>query len=118
MSEDRFEFLKNPKRLFLKSNQINHPTSYLRGMKQAFKDRYALTTREIMLEREDFGLEVDSGGLFEQYYRQIQNASDNDDTASLNFELILYNMYVQENFNSANGADFNYAISLGSRQVR
>lgn len=115
---DRFELLKNPMKLFYRPNNINDPTSYLNNLIEVFNKRYNLSTREIILENVDnnFKLEINDV-LFQQFYLQFQNETDRNYASSTNLNLMLYNIYNQENFNDEEGATFNYAISLGSRQV-
>lgn len=82
--EDKFELLKNPLNLFHEKIKVNDVTGYLNGMKKRFYDDYNLTTNDLLLD-EYFDVEVDND-LFEQFYRQIQNISDQTKFKSLNLE--------------------------------
>ena len=112
--EDKFEFLKNPVSLFFETSAINDATNYLETMKQKFKNKYKLASRDTILD--DFKLEIDDL-LFKQFYLQIQNLTDHNGLTSLNFEQSVYNMYTQRAHTPFHNLDFTFSLSLISRQV-
>ena len=112
--EDKFEFLKNPVSLFFETTAINDATNYLEIMKQKFKNKYGLASRNTLLD--DFELEIDDL-LFKQFYLQIQNLTDHNGLISLNFEQSIFNMYSQEKSSPLYSPDFQFSLSSISRQV-
>ena len=76
---DRFEALKDPRKFFFETININDATTYIRKLVENFRSDRRLTTRKLLLEdyeidgnRSSFDLEVDDG-LFEQHYAQVPN---------------------------------------------
>ena len=101
--EDKFELLKDPKRLIAKPNHINDANLYLKQIESDFKERYSLTTTSIPLEERDARFELTiNNRLFEQYYRQVQSAIDDQQPSSLNSRRIIYNCYEQRFVSRAN----------------
>ena len=112
--EDKFELLKNPSSLFYGTIAINDATNYLETMKQKFKNKYGLASRDTLLD--DFKLEIDDL-LFKQFYLQIQNLTDHNGLTSLNFKQNVYNMYSKINLLISRFADFEFSLSSFSRKV-
>ena len=112
--EDKFEFLKNPVSLFFETTAINDATNYLEIMKQKFKNKYGLASRDTLLD--DFKLEINDL-LFKKFYLQIQNLTDHNGLTSLNFEQSVYYMYTQRKTIPIRFADFRFSLSSISRQV-
>ena len=112
--EDKFEFLKNPVSLFFETTAINDATKYLEAMKQKFKNKYGLASRDSLLD--DFKLKIDDL-LFKQFYLQIQNLTDHNGLTSLNFKKNVYNMYTQIGIIPLIYPDFRFSLSSTSRQV-
>ena len=112
--EDKFEFLKNPVSFFFETTAINDATNYLETMKQKYKNKYGLASRDTLLD--DFKFEIDDL-LFKQLYLQIQNLTDHNGLTSLNFEQSVYNMYTQKAITELSYPDFTFSLSSISRQV-
>lgn len=77
--EDKFEALKDPRKFFFETININDATTYIRKLLQDFRNDHQLTTRKLLLEdyevdahKSSFELETDDG-LFEQHYFQVPN---------------------------------------------
>ena len=96
--DDKFQNLKQPQRLFCRSEDVFDPDTYLEKMKRNFNGRYRLTTKSIpLLENEfDFNNYEINEPLFEQFYLQVQNYSDHYFPQNLNSEREVWNFYTQK----------------------
>lgn len=114
--EDKFELLKDPRNFFFKKIKVNDVTEYLNAMRKQFHDYYNLTTSNFLLD-DYFDVEVDNE-LFEQYYRQIQDISDQTKFKSLNFEQNIPNVVtdISEALLKSK-PDFSFTFSLLARRV-
>lgn len=110
---DRFETLKNLKKLFFSSIDLRDPTTYLNGLTETFKADYGLVTREVLLENYR-NLEIDDE-LFRQYYMQVQNVTDHQYPAASSSKQTLHNLYPTYYESSKNRVGFSFSLSLASR---
>lgn len=126
-SEDIFEKLKNPKALFLnlfnfyskeEVNLLHDTTKYLENMKSSFKDKYNLTSKNIILDRQNFDLEINER-LLDQYYIQKQRINDLKLPITVNYEQRSYNVYsrIDTNWEGYKYFDFAFSHSLISRNL-
>ena len=79
LEEDKFETLKDPRKLFFKTINIDDATPYIENLMENFQKNHHLTSREIYLKNSKtdksqsaFELEVDDG-LFRQHYFQVRD---------------------------------------------
>ena len=95
---DKFNFIKNPISLFYGENEVNDAAHYLSNLLNNFKKSFNhLKTLKIPLKVNHFKFEVDDD-LFEQYYLQVQNVTDNYQTTDSNYQrLLATNFYSEEN---------------------
>ena len=109
---DRFETLKNLKKLFFRSINLRDATTYLNGLTEAFKSNYGLVTREVLLENyKNANLEIDDD-LFRQYYMQMQNVTDHQYPSATSSKQTLYNLYATYHENSKDRVGFAFCLSL------
>ena len=113
--EDKFELLKDPRNFFYEKIKLHDLSEYLNAMKKQFHDDYNLTTSDFLLD-DYFGVEIDNE-LFEQYFKQIQNISDQTKFKSLNFEQNIPNVVTDVFHIDYFGPDFSFAFSPLARRV-
>ena len=112
---DRFEMLKNAKKLFFRSIDLNDPTIYLNQLTEAFKKEHHLLTLEVLLENyKNENLEIDDQ-LFRQFYMQVQNRTDHLYPSAASSKQTLYNLYTTYYENLENKLGFVFSLSLTSR---
>ena len=123
VEEDKFESLKDPRKLFFETINIDDATPYIRNLVGNFRNDHRLTTRLLSLEnhvdsrsKSSFELEVDDG-LFMQYYSQVQNVSDHKYPACVDSQKSFYSIYTQYNTNTFNRTWFSFSISMASRET-
>ena len=114
--EDKFESLKNLRTLLYESINLDDTTKYLANMKENFKNKYGLTSRDNILDRNDFNFRIDDE-LFKQFYLQIQNVTDYHSPKSLNFKQFKYNLYSTVDYSKLRNPDFVFSISAVSRHA-
>ena len=115
--DDRFDVLKDLRKLLFESVHIYDATRYLDGLIRTFRDRYGLATKEVMMEVEEHGddrLEIDDD-LFKQFFR-AQNQSEQQRPVNENFRQSLYNVFNQYNDNPHKKNGFLFSISLAGRK--
>ena len=113
--EDKFELLKDPRNLFYEKIKVNDVAEYLNAMEKKFYDDYNLTTSDFLLD-DYFDVEVDNE-LFEQFYRQIQNISDQTKFKSRNFEQNIPNIATDIFYTNYGDSDFFFTLSTLARRV-
>ena len=123
VKEDKFESLKDPRKLFYETININDATPYIENLVGNFRNDHRLTTRLLSLEdhedsrwKSSFELEVDDE-LFRQYYSQVQNVSDHKYPACTDSKKAFYSIYTQYNVNRFNRTGFSFSISIVSRET-
>ena len=91
---DKFNFIKNPSSLFYGENDAVH---YLSNLLNNFKrSSNHLRTLKLQLGEKHFNDEIDDD-LFEQYYLQVQNVTDNYLSTDSNYQrLLAINYYSEE----------------------
>ena len=99
---DKFNFIKNPISVFYGENDAPH---YLNNLLNNFKNFNHLRTLKLPLKKNDFKLEVDDD-LFEQYYLQVQNVTDNYLSADTNYSRLLATNYYSKESVFRVGPDF------------
>ena len=82
---DKFNFIKNPLSVFYGANDLNDGDKYLLKLKNEFETKYNLRTTNLPIEKNDFNDEINDD-LFEQYYLQVQNITDNQIPANSNYQ--------------------------------
>lgn len=124
VEEDLFEALKDPRKLFVKTINIDDATKYIKNLVRNFRNDHQLTTREVSLEnrkadsfKSSFKLEIDDG-LFRQHYFQKQKISDHKYPACTDSKKNYYGTYVQYIKNHCNKTMFRFSISLISRETK
>lgn len=68
--EDKFEIFKNPSSLLYDKSNLNDANKYLDEMRINFNKINNLTTRNVILNNDQFKQEIDDN-LFKQYYLQV-----------------------------------------------
>ena len=91
---DKFNFIKNPLLLLYGENDVNDPDRYL---KRLINFKRGLSTLNLPLEKEAFNNEIDDD-LFEQYYLQVQNITDNQTPTNSNYKRIFATNYFKPYF--------------------
>lgn len=115
--DDHFEPLRKPSSLFYE-NTKNDARKYLDVMKQNFKRKFNLTSRDSLLVGDDLQTTIDDN-LFEQYYLQVQNITDYANQTSSNYRQNVYNLYTQPLYrNNYSFEDFLFSHSLTSRYIK
>ena len=83
---DKFNFIKNPISMFYGENEVNNPAHYLSNLLNNFKRSFNhLRTLNLPLKESHFNDEIDDD-LFEQYYLQVQNVTDNYQSTDSNYQ--------------------------------
>ena len=82
--EDKFLFLRHPLSLFRGQNDLNDIRGYFVNLLRNFKENHRLVTAQMPIRESLFDFEIDDH-LFRQYYSQVQNSSDHNNPANLNF---------------------------------
>lgn len=104
---DKFNLIKNPMLLFNEENNINDVTKYIVNLKTKFLKNYQYETKHLPIGDDTFDLEIDDD-LFEQFFSQIQNKTDNQfENNNFNYErhyitnlvdIFDYDPYFEETF--------------------
>ena len=112
VQKDKFELLKDPRRLFHKKVEVNDAKT-AETMRKQFKDMYSLTISK-PLDR-DFDLEVDNE-LFKQHAKSFL---DQATFKSQNFEKKIANTYtnIHRSSTNSNHPDFSFSFSFLVREV-
>ena len=89
--DDKFNFIKNPLSLLYGENDVNDADRYL---KRLTNFKRGLSTLNLPLEEEAFNDEIDDD-LFEQYYLQVQNITDQQTPTNSNYKRIFATNYFE-----------------------
>ena len=112
--QDNFELLREPRSLFYERSSPNDQTKAMSRMKDQFKARFGLTSRENLLDLNDSACPIDES-LYRQYFLQVANKSNQP--SSLNFRQRRFNILNQISHRYNPSYDFSFSISLISRQT-
>ena len=96
-SSDRFNWIKNPLSLFLEGNNLQDVDKYLENLFRNFKRVFSVKTLNLPLREQHFKYELDNE-LFDQYYKQVQNLSDNSAPANLKLFRLALGFFFRLNF--------------------
>ena len=122
VEDDKFEALKDFRKFFVETINIDDATTYLGNLIENFRNDHRLTTLELSLENhkkgsyESFELEVDDG-LFRQHYLQKQNVSDHKYPSCADSKKSFYSIFTQYNKNIFSRTWFTFSISMASRET-
>ena len=113
---DKFNFIKNPLSLFYGENGLNDAAHYLNNLLNNFKRSFNnLRTLKFPLKENHFKFEVDDD-LFEQYYLQVQNVTDNYLSTDSNYQISLATNYYHE-YVDRKSYDFNFNLIFYKKKV-
>lgn len=116
--EDKFLELKllisDPLSFFRDQNNLNDVDAYLGGLIRNYKETYHLATLNLPINQTQFDIEIDDD-LFAQFYSQVQNKSDYEQPANLNYrrEFDIHNV----KHNIEYEADFLFYLDYFSKVV-
>lgn len=111
---DKFFFIRNPLASFHGQSDLNDIEGYLGNLLSNYREAHQLVTLNMPIWSRLFDVEIEDE-LFGQYFTQIQNKSDHDKSANLDYRREFAINYLTQSHNFK--CDFQFSLSMFQKVI-